>query len=167
MKQYVLDHSVFPYDMVVYRDPMEPLGPGILKARYDEVVLAKFPVITGNQELNPENYGGLTPPITWLPVETFKERSPDGIRPSLRMARIVPASTVYANVFYGKRTYALPPERNDPFMIHFGEKTAGSSTGCIVVTGKEDLFNDLFVEMQKQSNCGVPIHVLDLGTELE
>ena len=98
--------------------------------------------------------------MTWFPVEPFQLRSPDGVRPSLRMSRIVPASRTYANLFYSNRTYALPPERSDPFMIHLGSASIGSSTGCVVVVSNHDLFNDVISEMQAQSFM-VPIHVKD------
>jgi len=166
MRQYMIDdHNLFPYTIEVERDNQRELGPGILKAKYKEEILEEFTVITGGKTLNSTNYGGITPPITWMPVEPFVERSPDGNRPTMRMSRIVPVYRSYANLFYPKRTFALPPERNDPFMIHLGEATLGASTGCIVVTEKKEKFFSLFYEMQMQSKVFVPIHVRNYEEE--
>lgn len=161
IQRYIEDnYDMFPFYITVERDSSTVLGPGILKVHHKDEVLDTFSVITGNQELDSAKYGGLTPPITWIPVELFSFRSPDGVRPSLTMSRIVPFSKMFSELFYPNRTYALPPERTDPFMIHLGSASPGSSTGCIVVTGKKEKFTEVMVEVQNQS-CILPISVYD------
>ena len=116
--------------VVVYRDKTKEKGAGVVKlVNEEEEVLGQWECITGGSKLDPEEYGGLTPPIVWNMVEAIEYRQhPQGHK--MTMARIYPMDRDDIET-YKNRTFALDAV---PFMIHH----AGSSTGCIAVYDFED-----------------------------
>ena len=110
----------------VIRDSSQPKGPGKIQLVSEgDQVLGEWSVITGSaNRLDPKEYGGLTPPITWRMVEAIESRKhPKGH--TLSMARIFPVDRDDMAT-YNRRTFALD---DWPFMVH----AAGTSTGCIAV----------------------------------
>jgi len=104
----------------------EPKGPGVFRLWIGHTLCHEWPIITGGDIVEPEQYGGLIPPMEWVMVEPIAYRKhPRGH--SLEMARIVPLGREKAR--YGRRTYSLD---EDPFMIH----VAGHSSGCIAIDAK-------------------------------
>lgn len=85
-------------------------------------VLASGPMVTGpRNKLDPKEYGSITPPGEWFPVEPLGKRPYPDVGPST-FSRLMPLDG--QQVTHPKRTYGI--HRTDPFMSHY----AGSSTGC-------------------------------------
>jgi hypothetical protein len=104
-------------------------GPGKFILYKNFQIFAGWECITGGNQTDPTEYGGLTPPINWIMIEPIRERKHPSIKRGgeplvLDMARIIPVG-IGASV-YSRRTYGID---RDPFMIH----PAGSSTGCIAI----------------------------------
>jgi len=101
--------------------------------------IARWDVVLGNtsQKVSSE-YGGPTPPLTWVMVETIETRSHPKSGSTFPFARIIPVGDKDQ---YHKRTFDLGTY---PFMIH----AAGRSTGCIAIKGNfsaaADVLNKCF-----------------------
>ena len=103
--------------------------------------LASGPVITGPRyKLDSKEYGAITPPGDWIPVEPLGKRDYPKVMAST-FSRLMPASGQQTT--HPKRTYGI--HRKDPFMSH----SMGSSSGCVgpihVGSWKDDYkkaFND-------------------------
>lgn len=109
----------------VARDSSQIRGPGKIRLMDDnDNVVGEWDCITGGDKLDPSQYGGVTPPISFSMVEAIEPRKhPKGH--TMTMARIYPLDSDDIER-YGNRTFSLDQW---PFMIH----AAGSSTGCIGV----------------------------------
>ena len=121
------------YHLEVYRDKLETFGPGFMILMRGEEGIEKWDVITGGEQLNPREFGGITPPITFTVQEEIAYRDhPATRRGKMTMARIYPTFEEKVND-YNKRTFDLFGPSDYPFMVHPGSKRVGSSTGCIAV----------------------------------
>ncbi len=121
---------------------LETKGPGTMFVYNWGVVAAEFGVITGGDEIDPAQYGGLTPPVSWEMVETIAYRDRPTGSGGLTNARIIPKGSQGSG--YSNRTFSI---WGWPFMVH----GPGRSTGCIAVDGDDwsecqELLNRAFAE---------------------
>ena len=141
-----------PNNFIVLRKPGAEYGAGIATIEaQDGHLLARGPVITGKKSAPAATeYGGVTPPGIWFPVETLEKRDhPRG--ESFTFSRILPAED--QRMTHKARTYGIAI--NDPFMVHYG----GRSTGCVCILPEwwdygVDTFNRCFSE-------GLTIEIVD------
>lgn len=106
----------------IQRKPGAAFGAAIGTFYKDGEAQDHGPMITGKRDvLDPKEYGGVTPPGEWCPVETLEKR------PHLRgdeftYSRLLPIGE--QRTTHSRRTYGI--HIKDPFMSHY----AGSSSGC-------------------------------------
>lgn len=111
------------YVLEIRRKPGAEFGAAIGTFYRDDEVIGHGPMITGpRNKLDPTQYGSITPPGEWIPVETLEKRQHLRGGDPFSFSRIIPGGE--QRTAHKKRTYDI--NRNDPFMVHYG----GTSTGC-------------------------------------
>lgn len=129
------------YELVVRREIKEK-GPGVLEILNGGVsngghAIDCFEVITGGKETDCEKYGGLTPCIDFVMIETIDFRVHPSTKKTMDMARIVP---ITGKEPYTRRTFDIDKY---PFMLH----RAGISTGCIAIVNRWPAFKTIINEI--------------------
>ena len=95
---------------------------------YDgDELLGRWGCITGGDEIDPHNYGGLTPNTKWVMIEDIRTRTHPTGNYRMEFARIIPLGDKSG---WGRRTFEID---RWPFMIHI----SGRSTGCIAILPKD------------------------------
>lgn len=116
------------YSARVIRNPSILYGPGVLEFYKGHELLEVVPVITGHLELDPHQYGGITPPVVWEVIEPVHDHEEGNGGYSGEFAKIMPFNTDSFDEEYSKRTYK---REGDRFKFHPVRWQKGKSTGCI------------------------------------
>lgn len=118
------DKQLGGYQAIVGRDRSVAKGPGKLYLYNDGDLVGSWEVITGGDELDPSQYGGCAPPITWRMIEPISRQTHPSSGSTYEFSRIYPAYEEEMSKYCPPRTVDL---LDYPFMIH----SMGRSTGCI------------------------------------
>lgn len=120
------------YSSIIQRNPYLEDGPGWETLYENERPVASWPVVTGDKELDPKAYGGLTPPVRVVmtgPIHPHQEPgSPITNQDHCVLEPYLEDRDLVAEE-YPKRTWYRDGDRFKRHKIGWGK--GGKSTGCL------------------------------------
>lgn len=120
------------YSSQIIRNPEIEDAPGIETLYYGDEPVAMWPIVTGDRELDPTEYGGICPPLRYVMDGPIHEHVEKGRTSPQDHCTILPYAEdeERARTEYPKRTWHR--DVGDDFKRHkIGWGKGGKSTGCL------------------------------------